>query len=430
MNRTHRRRLFLFLLFAMLLCAGSTVSVQAASYVKASRAEVKLTSKKRGWVKIKKNYYYYNSKGRLLWGKIRHNGNYYYSKKNGRQYRGWITLNGKRYYCNRKNGIMFRNRWATGTKYKYYFDDSCAAISSRWLKYKGRQYYFRSDSTMATGWQKIGNYYYYFYKKNGTMAKNTWIGTYYVNNSGQRIAEKPASVLSKSHYTYKSATLSVDLRRKSTHNVSYWVAKIRTASPYQLKSALSYGTYGGTRQTTSDAVSSNGGIIGVNGSAFSYSNGKPSPLGMCIKNGTIYGDFMTSYSVMAVKWDGTIYTPEQGLMGTDLLKEGVKDTYNFGPILIKDGKAQPAWAETAKYYPRTAVGMISPNQYVLLVTNTGTYAGLNHWDLVSIFSSYGCRYAYNLDGGGSSTLYYNGKVMNKLINNTQRPCGDFLYFTR
>ena len=55
---------------------------------------------------------------------------------------------------------------------------------------------------------------------------------------------------------------------------------------------------------------------------------------------------------------------------------------------------------------------------------------LNHWDMVNIFKSYGCTYAYNLDGGGSATLYFNGKVMNKLIGNTQRPCADFLYFTR
>ena len=80
---------------------------------------------------------------------------------------------------------------------------------------------------------------------------------------------------------------------------------------------------------------------------------------------------------MAVKYDGTIYTPEQGLKGEALLEEGVKDTYNFGPILIKDGQAQPAWSETAKYYPRTAVGMVKPGIYVLLVTDTGSYAGLN-----------------------------------------------------
>lgn len=86
--------------------------------------------------------------------------------------------------------------------------------------------------------------------------------------------------------------------------------------------------------------------------------------------------------------------------------------------------------KSEKYYPRTAVGMVKPNDYVLLVTDTGSYNGLNHWDMVDIFKSYGCTYAYNLDGGGSATLYFNGKVMNKLIGNTQRPCADFLYFTR
>ena len=79
---------------------------------------------------------------------------------------------------------------------------------------------------------------------------------------------------------------------------------------------------------------------------------------MCIKKRIIYGDYMTSYSVMAVKKDGTIYTPAQGLMGKNLLAAGVKDTYNFGPVLIKDGEAQLPWAETEKYYPRTAVGMV------------------------------------------------------------------------
>ena len=45
---------------------------------------------------------------------------------------------------------------------------------------------------------------------------------------------------------------------------------------------------------------------------------------------------------------------------------------------------QLPWAETEKYYPRTAVGMVKPNDYVLLVTDTGSYNGLNHWDMVNI----------------------------------------------
>ena len=117
----------------------------------------------------------------------------------------------------------------------------------------------------------------------------------------------------------------------------------------------------------------------MNGSAFSYQTGRPSPLGMCIKNGVIYGNYETSYSVMAVKYDGTIYTPEQGLKGEALLEEGVKDTYNFWPNPDQRWTGPAGLVRTAKYYPRTAVGMVKPGIYVLLVTDTGSYAGLNHW---------------------------------------------------
>lgn len=162
-----------------------------------------------------------------------------------------------------------------------------------------------------------------FQQENRSDGKNTWIGKYYVNSKGQRVKSsdtKPTVTQSGNTYEYKSSTLNIKLERKSVHGISYWVAHIKTSNAKQLKSALSNGTYGGSRQTTSDAVSSNGGIIGVNGSAFDYGTGKPSPLGMCIKNGIIYGDYMTSYSVMAVKKDGTIYTPAQGLMGKIFLQ--------------------------------------------------------------------------------------------------------------
>lgn len=153
---------------------------------------------------------------------------------------------------------MFRNRWATGDKYTYYFNKSGVAIARQWLTQDGKKYYFLSNSTMAKGWQKIGKYYYYFSKKTGVMAKNTWIGKYYVNSKGQRVKSsdtKPTVTQSGNTYEYKSSTLNIKLERKSVHGISYWVAHIKTSNAKQLKSALSNGTYGGSRQTTSDAVS-------------------------------------------------------------------------------------------------------------------------------------------------------------------------------
>lgn len=431
-KKNRKSRVIAAFLMLLLLCAAGAVTAQASTPVKKADAAVDIRSKKTGWVKIKGNYYFYNAKGRLQSGSIQYKGNYYYSQPDGKRVTGWVKANNRKYYYDKKTGAMYRSRWADIGGKRYYFNKSGIALTSKWLNYSGNRYYFLEDSTMATGWQKIGKYQYYFGKK-GVLAKNKWVGYYYVDAKGRR-TDKVRGIEKKNqeetYYTYKSPTLNITLQKSSAHGVSYWVARVRTSSASQVRSALSYGTYGGTRQTTSSAVSSNGGVIGINGSAFDYASGKPSPLGMCIKNGVIYGNYMTSYSVMAVKEDGTMYTPKQGLMGKALLKEGVKDTYNFGPVLIADGKAQPSWAETAKYYPRSAVGMVKPNEYILLVTDTGNYNGLNHWDMVSIFQSFGCQYAYNLDGGGSATLYFNGRVMNQPAGGGERPCADFLYFTR
>ncbi len=483
-----KRRGVLLGLLLLFLCLGAVVPVQAAKNVSQSHTNVKVTSKKTGWQKIGKYWYYYSSSGRMQCGKILYKGQYYYCRPNGRMVTGWFqntrsknwyyfsssgvmahsgwkSIGGKWYYF-QKSGVMkigwlkTGNTWyylgSSGAMYtgwqfvngkKYYFDSSGAMASSKWLKYKTGWYYVGSDGAqlrskwlkqngkwyylgkygkMVTGWCSIGGKKYYFYS-NGVMAASTWIGNYYVGADGA-MTNKSWQNGSGTEMIYSSSTLHVEVKKAQMNGHPYWAARVRTSSPKQLRSALSYGTYGGARENTTSAVPRNGGIIGVNGSAFDYATGIPSPLGMCIKNGKIYGDYMTSYTVFAVKNDGTMFTPAQGLMGRDLLKMGVKDTYNFGPVLINNGLVQPSIAETNKQYPRTAVGMIKKNDYVLLVTDNG-YSGLNHWELVRIFQSFGCTYAYNLDGGGSSTMYFNGKRLNTPAAGSERPCADFLYFT-
>ena len=63
---------------------------------------------------------------------------------------------------------------------------------------------------------------------------------------------------------------------------------------------------------------------------------------------------------------------------------------------------------------------------MLLVTDTGSYAGLNHWDLVNIFNSYGCQYAYNLDGGSSSVMVYRGREITSPTTLSQNEEGRYL----
>ncbi|MDY3918191.1 MAG: phosphodiester glycosidase family protein [Candidatus Limivivens sp.] len=397
---------------------------------------------KTGWVKSGNTYYYYLENGKKA--KSRWIGDYYVTKTGARAKNTWITTDGKRYFVGEDGKWIpnFKGGWQK-IQGKWYYYTKSGKKKTGWITCKNQRYYLDANGVMLTKWQTIKKKTYYFDKK-GNLKKSSWVKRgswyYYADSSGRvNLSERmnTNSLSTATKIRYESSTLRVELNKYQKYGANYWVARVRIKDPSQLKTPLSYGSYGGTRERTSHVVSKNNGIIGINGSAFSYETGKPGPDAVMIKNGKIYNKALgTSYSLMAVKWDGTMYNPKQGLTAKQLLNQGVKATFNFGPVLIKNGKAQPIDYEnfslTAYKDPRTAVGMVKKGEYVLLVAdgrNAGGSSGLNQKEMISILKGYGCKFAYNLDGGGSSTLVYKGQVLNNPSDGKERACGDFLYFT-
>jgi exopolysaccharide biosynthesis protein len=84
--------------------------------------------------------------------------------------------------------------------------------------------------------------------------------------------------------------------------------------------------------------------------------------------------------------------------------------------------------------PRTGVGIIGANHFVFVVVDgrsSGYSRGVTMTEFAQIFKDLGATVAYNLDGGGSSTMYFNGE----LVNNPQgrgdeRAISDILYIAR
>ena len=91
---------------------------------------------------------------------------YYYFASNGAMKTGWFQDNGRKYYLDTENGQM-----ATGL---YKVDD--------------QSYYFDANGAMRTGWIALminGKQVYYYFHNNGSMAKNTTIDGFRVNELGQ-----------------------------------------------------------------------------------------------------------------------------------------------------------------------------------------------------------------------------------------------------
>lgn len=83
--------------------------------------------------------------------------------------------------------------------------------------------------------------------------------------------------------------------------------------------------------------------------------------------------------------------------------------------------------------PRTAIGIIDNLHYVLVVSDGRTKEsdGLSLLELAEFMESLGVTTAYNLDGGGSSTMYFNGEVVNQPTTNgksiKERRVSDIVY---
>lgn len=100
---------------------------------------------------------------------------------------------------------------------------------------------------------------------------------------------------------------------------------------------------------------------------------------------------------------------------------GVTTALAGGPILLEDGLA-PEWKPPLPRHPRTVLGWNA--EWLFLVVVDGRQkqlsVGMNYPELTATMKRMGCTHAMNLDGGGSSTLWLGGQVMNSPSDGRER----------
>ena len=101
-----------------------------------------------------------------------------------------------------------------------------------------------------------------------------------------------------------------------------------------------------------------------------------------------------------------------------LLEDGAVQVLSFGPALIENGEISVTKNEEVgkamASNPRTAIGIYEDGHYVFVVSDgrTDESEGLSLYELAEFLQELGVETAYNLDGGGSSTMVYQGEVVN------------------
>ena len=100
-------------------------------------------------------------------------------------------------------------------------------------------------------------------------------------------------------------------------------------------------------------------------------------------------------------------------LDTSVDLSGVLVAIGGGPVLVQDGQVRQ-WNGQQPRHPRTAIGW-NDDKYFLVVVDgrqKGLSVGMSFPELADLMKHLGCDHALNLDGGGSSTLWLDGKIMN------------------
>lgn len=236
--------------------------------------------------------------------------------------------------------------------------------------------------------------------------------------------------------SYKDDNISVNIETLRKSDTTVYVADIQISSSEYLKTALAQNTYGtNITDTTSSIASTNNAIFAINGDYYGANE-----TGYVIKNGVLYRDTTRSsdYEDLVQYSDGTFgVISEEEQTAQELLDSGVINTFTFGPTLVKDGEIAVSTSDEVgramSDNPRTAIGIIDENHYIIIVSDgrTDESSGLTLYEMAELMQSYGVKLAYNLDGGGSSTMYFNGKVVNNPTTNgntiQERAVSDIVY---
>ena len=237
--------------------------------------------------------------------------------------------------------------------------------------------------------------------------------------------------------SYQDENIQITISTVREYDTNIYVADIKVSSPEYLKTAFANDTFGrNIKAVTSAIAAENNAIFAINGDYYGFRTA-----GFVLRNGVLYRDTaQTSVSDEGLVIDSQgnfSIVNESESDAQQLADAGAWQILSFGPSLINKGQitvsASSEVGQSMASNPRTAIGQVSDLHYIVVVSDgrTSDNAGLSLLELAQVMQDNGCTVAYNLDGGGSSTMWFNGQVVNNPTDgksNGERQVSDIVYF--
>ncbi|MBR3333830.1 MAG: phosphodiester glycosidase family protein [Clostridia bacterium] len=256
---------------------------------------------------------------------------------------------------------------------------------------------------------------------------------------------------------YEDSTLSVRIETgRFEDRCDYWTADIVIKDPSQLRTSAA-AKVGFLSKGTKDGVelcARINAVVGLNGD-FVHGTEKYD-FGYVIRQGVLYRNNLDTagkwnshlMDLLLIDEDGDFHIIRRAEAGAvkDMKIEGkrIMQAFTFGPALIIDGEkiddfgGAENWINMDAGGPKQRIAFCQTGELHYKVvccsgpyTNTRTKAkntGLTLAEFASLVAEQDVQTAYNLDGGDSVLLYFNGRIVNEKPNQGTRKLQDVIYF--
>ncbi len=223
-----------------------------------------------------------------------------------------------------------------------------------------------------------------------------------------------APITDENSYVSKNVIIETSTHtiEKNGEPITYYVADVYVRNIDCFRTALAEDTFGATGDFL-EIGAHNRALMAVSGDYYTWNKGGP-----VIRNGLLFRNKQGRADVCVLYKDGSMkIVAGRAFDAEAAVAEGAWQAWAFGPsLLTADGKAATTFNSTlTDKHPRCAIGYYQPGHYVFVLVDgrQDHSVGMTLSELAELFESLGCTMAYNLDGGRSAQMAFDGKLVNQ-----------------
>lgn len=234
---------------------------------------------------------------------------------------------------------------------------------------------------------------------------------------------------------YRDDTILVIVWKEIIEERCATLAEVKIADGSQFRRKLTEDTYGSSVQLyASELAAAANAVVAANADFYAYRQ-----IGLTVYQRQLFRNQPEKLDTCFITAGGDMLFSRAGELTSDaqvqqyIADNDVVFTLSFGPVLVENGVAQQCdgypIGEMNMEYSRSGIGMTDELHYLLMTVNhTDMRPRANVNEFARFMATKGCVKAYNLDGGQTSEIVFQGEAVNHVDFGAERTVSDIIYF--